>query len=240
MAKVQKYELIVVFDSQGDESEIRREFDVVQSILENRAENFLGRAEWGYKEFKFPIKKRTSGHYVYYLFKAEPDFPVQLGHALKMNEKVLRHILVRANANSEEYLNKLDQAAPIAETIAPVEEPPTELLEEPVEELLEEPTEEQIDVEAQDLEETTDISDTEETAVVEDMSIAEETPPTIEEVPVVEEVSAAENASIIEEGSISEEPVEKSAEETSLPEESDDEKMENGGINNDNEEEKEG
>ncbi len=104
MANEQSYELLVIFDAKVEEADIKREFDIVQSLIENRAAKFLGRAEWGLRDFQFPIKRRTSGHYVYYLFQAHPDFPTQLSHALKMDEKVLRHMIIKGNTKSEGYL----------------------------------------------------------------------------------------------------------------------------------------
>jgi len=121
MAKVQKYELMVIFDSQGDEDEIRREFDVVQSLVEKRATEFIGRAVWGLKEFKYPIKKRQSGYYVYYVFKAGPDAPPQISEALKMDEMVLRHLIVRGDENSEKYLGILESGS-AAQTEPPAQE----------------------------------------------------------------------------------------------------------------------
>jgi len=113
MAKEQTYELVVIFDSQGEESEIKREFDVVQSLIEKRSKEFIGRAEWGLKELKYPIKKRKSGYYVYYLFNADVSVPTQIAHALKMDEKVLRHLIVKANQNSAGYLDKLEEETDI-------------------------------------------------------------------------------------------------------------------------------
>jgi len=107
MAKEQLYELFVIFDSQSDEAEIRREFDVVQSLIEKRSAQFFGRAEWGLRNFTYPIKKRTSGHYVYYLFKAGADAPALISTALKMDEKVLRYMVVRAKPNSQDFLTNM-------------------------------------------------------------------------------------------------------------------------------------
>ncbi|MCD6530915.1 30S ribosomal protein S6 [bacterium] len=121
MAKVQKYELMVIFDSQRDEEDIRREFDVVQSLVEKRATEFIGRAVWGLKEFKYPIKKRQSGYYVYYVFKAGPDAPPQISEALKMDEIVLRHLIVRGDENSEKYLGILESGS-AAQTETPAQE----------------------------------------------------------------------------------------------------------------------
>ena len=140
MAKEQIYELMVIFDSRGDETEINREFDVVQSLIERHSTEFIGRADWGLKEFKYPIKKRSSGYYVYYLFKAKTDVPVELSHTLKMNEKVLRHMIIAGNSRSASYLDKLQsEPKPRAEYTKPPETtsehiPSENKAEEPVEE----------------------------------------------------------------------------------------------------------
>ncbi|MCD6594559.1 30S ribosomal protein S6 [bacterium] len=155
MAKEKIYELMVIFDSQGDEAEIHREFDVVQSLVEKRSTEFIGRADWGLKEFKYPITKRNSGYYVYFLFKAEIDTPVQLAHALKMNEKILRHMIIAGNSRSVEYLNKL-HSEPIhkIEHTEPVEPVKEEL---PIIEKAVEPPVENETIEVSKEEETQDV-----------------------------------------------------------------------------------
>jgi small subunit ribosomal protein S6 len=100
MASEQLYELVVIFDGKGEESEIMREFDIVQSLVERKSVELLGRVDWGLRNFMFPIKKKTSGYYVYYLFKGLGDSTGQISNALKMDEKILRHMIVRCNANA--------------------------------------------------------------------------------------------------------------------------------------------
>ena len=109
MAKENLYELVVIFDSQGEEEQIKREFDIVQSLIEKRCSKFVGRAEWGLQKFVYPIKKRTEGYYVYYLFGADADVPGALSSALKMDEKILRHLIVKAKSTAQDYLEMAQQ-----------------------------------------------------------------------------------------------------------------------------------
>ncbi len=118
MARQNLYELVVIFDSQGDEMDIKREFDIVQSLIERRSVEFLGRVDWGLKNFAYPIRKRKSGYYVYYLFKANVEIPAQLSMALKMDEKVLRHLIIRAKSSAKTYLQSA-KAEPVKDKFEP-------------------------------------------------------------------------------------------------------------------------
>lgn len=118
MARQNLYELVVIFDGQGDETDIKREFDIIQSLIERKSVEFLGRLDWGLKNFAYPIRKRKSGYYVYYLFKANVDIPAQLSMALKMDEKVLRHLIIKAKSSAKTYLQSA-KIEPIKEKFEP-------------------------------------------------------------------------------------------------------------------------
>jgi len=133
MGKSQLYEIIVIFDPHGEESDLKRETDVVQSLIEKHSEEFIGRTDWGMIDFVYPIRKRTSGYYVYYLFKGSKDTPALISSALKMDEKVLRYLIVRAKSNAVEYLKRKQQEAEqvvrteeISEEVEVTEEAPLE------------------------------------------------------------------------------------------------------------------
>ncbi len=133
MGKSQLYEIVVIFDPHGEESDLKRETDVVQSLIEKHSEEFIGRTDWGMIDFVYPIRKRTSGYYVYYLFKGSKDTPALISSALKMDEKVLRYLIVRAKSNAVEYLKRKQQEAEqvvrteeISEEVEVTEEAPSE------------------------------------------------------------------------------------------------------------------
>lgn len=51
--------------------------------------------DWGARDLAYPIKKQKKGWYVHYLFSSEPATVAQLDKNLKIEEDILRYLLVR-------------------------------------------------------------------------------------------------------------------------------------------------
>ena len=50
---------------------------------------------WGARDLAYPIKKQTKGYYVHFEFETEPKVVVDLDKSLKVEENILRFLLVR-------------------------------------------------------------------------------------------------------------------------------------------------
>lgn len=50
---------------------------------------------WGTRDLAYPIKRQTKGWYAHYLFSAEPKVINSLDKSLKIEEDILRYLLVR-------------------------------------------------------------------------------------------------------------------------------------------------
>lgn len=50
---------------------------------------------WGNKDLAYPIKHFKKGYYAHYLFSAEPSSIASLDKSLKLEEDILRYLLVR-------------------------------------------------------------------------------------------------------------------------------------------------
>ncbi len=50
---------------------------------------------WGSRDLSYPIMHATKGFFAHYLFSAEPDAIAPLDKAVKLDEDVLRYLLVR-------------------------------------------------------------------------------------------------------------------------------------------------
>lgn len=50
---------------------------------------------WGVRDMAFPIKRQNKGYYVHYFFEADPQVARTLDNDLKMEEDIIRHLLVR-------------------------------------------------------------------------------------------------------------------------------------------------
>jgi len=50
---------------------------------------------WGAKDLAYPIKKQTKGYYAHFTFETDPAVAKGLDGALKVEDDILRYLLVR-------------------------------------------------------------------------------------------------------------------------------------------------
>lgn len=87
------YELLFVLDPDLDEEQKAALVETVKSVINNGGE--AGEADvWGDRRLAYSINKKNTGYYVVMPFKAEADLPKELDRRLRINENVMRHIIV--------------------------------------------------------------------------------------------------------------------------------------------------
>lgn len=79
------------------EPELQKE--ELKKLLE-KIKSFFGKAkvsqekDYGVKDLAYPIKKRSRGIYYWFLFEVEPEEIFEIEKKIKLEEKILRHLLV--------------------------------------------------------------------------------------------------------------------------------------------------
>ena len=101
---------MLIITPDHDESQTETLIENVKGIIEQNG-NIVHIDNWGKRRLSYPIRKRTEGYYVIYVFECETSFVVQLNQALRVNEAILRHMIVLF----EDDLEKL-KATPDEET----------------------------------------------------------------------------------------------------------------------------
>ena len=87
------YELLFVLDPSLDEETKANLVEAVKNIINTEGE--AGEADvWGERKLAYKINKKTTGYYVVLPFKAEADLPKEIDRRLRINENVMRHIIV--------------------------------------------------------------------------------------------------------------------------------------------------
>jgi small subunit ribosomal protein S6 len=51
--------------------------------------------QWGLRDLTYSIQKKNKGYYIHYLFESEPSTIANLDKALKIDEDIIRYLLVR-------------------------------------------------------------------------------------------------------------------------------------------------
>ena len=87
------YELLFVLDPGLDEEQKASLIEKVKDVINAGGE--AGEPDvWGDRRLAYNIGKKNTGYYVVVPFKAEADLPKELDRRLKINESVMRHIIV--------------------------------------------------------------------------------------------------------------------------------------------------
>jgi small subunit ribosomal protein S6 len=93
---VRDYELMVVLDPNLDESAIEALNTRIQTLVTQRGGVVENVDSWGRKRLAYPIKRFRDGVYILSRLQLQPTGAAEIERALKLNESVIRHLLVRA------------------------------------------------------------------------------------------------------------------------------------------------
>ena len=87
------YELLFVLDPSLDEEAKAGLIERVKEVINAGGE--AGEADvWGDRKLAYNIGKKSTGYYVVLPFKADAELPKELDRRLRINESVMRHIIV--------------------------------------------------------------------------------------------------------------------------------------------------
>jgi len=90
------YELAVIFDASLEEEKIDKEIEKQTTLLEKEKCEITSIDKWGVKTLAYPIKKQDKGFYTIIYFKGTSDVIPEVDRINKINDKVLRHMVVKS------------------------------------------------------------------------------------------------------------------------------------------------
>ena len=89
------YEVMVIFDVELEDADIRERVDRVLELIRSRGDN-PGRVDyWGRRTFAYEMKHRTEGYYVLLEATAEPATMSEVDRLFALEDAVLRHKVLR-------------------------------------------------------------------------------------------------------------------------------------------------
>ena len=87
------YEVVYIFDPSLDEETINQKLAHFQTLVQV-AGNEAQFNHWGKRTLAYPIRKHDTGYYVVANFDAEPTALPEFERALKLDDAVIRHLVV--------------------------------------------------------------------------------------------------------------------------------------------------
>ena len=92
-----RYETVYIFDSALDEPAITEKLNRLHSLLTKEGKGTLANvSHWGKRTMAFKIKKKETGYYVVAEYEAAADLLPEYERAVKLDEGVLRYLIVEA------------------------------------------------------------------------------------------------------------------------------------------------
>ena len=112
------YESMFVVDVTDGEDAVKASVEKFVGLINNNAETVYEVNEWGKRRLAYPINDKPEGYYVVVTFKGQPDFPAEFERLCKIDENILRSMVIRLDNEPT-----VKAAEPVVEeTVAPVVE----------------------------------------------------------------------------------------------------------------------
>ena len=106
------YETVFILDPGLDENQIKDEVGKVQDLISDLKGEVVGVEPGGKRRLTYEIKGNREGYYTLITFRSEPSSIPEIERGYKLNEKVLRHIIVRVDQKKiagEEAQDQVEQ-----------------------------------------------------------------------------------------------------------------------------------
>lgn len=93
---IRQYEIVFIFDSALEEAEVNRRLERFYQALKSpeTPEPVTAIAHWGKRTLAYPINRKEVGYYVVVQVDARPDALAEFERLVKLDEGVLRHLIV--------------------------------------------------------------------------------------------------------------------------------------------------
>lgn len=92
--ELRKYELMLIFSGEIPEADFEKELTDVRKLLQENTKGISYEDNWGRRDFAYRMKKQPRGYYVVFNFNAAPEQILELRSNIKLNQKVLRHMML--------------------------------------------------------------------------------------------------------------------------------------------------
>lgn len=88
------YEVVYIFDSVLEESAINERLERFHALIHQEGAEAPRVNHWGKRTLAYPINKHETGYYVVAQFDAAPEALPEFERAIKLDDGVLRHLVV--------------------------------------------------------------------------------------------------------------------------------------------------
>lgn len=89
------YEVLYIIDAALDEESTNAQVEKISNLVTESKGEVEKVDLWGKRRLAYPIDYKNEGYYVLMNIKADPAFPEELERNFRINEQILRYMVVR-------------------------------------------------------------------------------------------------------------------------------------------------
>ena len=91
------YELALIVDTQLSDEDVDETVKRYETLLGEQGAQVVNVDRWGSRKLAYEIRKRQQGDYTFFLFQAEPANIEAIDRACRLDEAVLRHLVLQTD-----------------------------------------------------------------------------------------------------------------------------------------------
>ncbi|MBM7872184.1 small subunit ribosomal protein S6 [Clostridium pascui] len=92
---MRKYETIFILNPSLDEEAVKATVEKFKGAIESNGGVVENVDFWGRRKLAYEINKISEGYYTLFNFNAGPELPKELDRLFRINDSVIRHIIVK-------------------------------------------------------------------------------------------------------------------------------------------------
>ena len=109
------YEIVYVFDATLDEDSVNKKLEAFHPLLLGKNGEVGAVDHWGTRQMAYPVKKQGTGYYVVAQIRAEVDGLPEFERVLRLDEDLLRYLLVLNEGEPTTGHSLLGEPPPVRE-----------------------------------------------------------------------------------------------------------------------------
>lgn len=107
-----QYETIFVMTPVLSDEQLKETVNNYKTFLKEKGAEIVHEDNWGLRKLAYPIKKKSTGFYFLFEFKAEGNVISELELAYKRDERLLRFLTVKLDAHAQAFNDKFRNKKP--------------------------------------------------------------------------------------------------------------------------------
>lgn len=116
------YETIFITSPLVTDSQLKESVARFKELMTRNGAEIIYEEDWGLKKFAYPIKKKSTGYYHLFEYKADAEFVQKFETEFNRDEKILRYLTVKLDKYAIEYNERRKKGGKRFSVVVPEEQ----------------------------------------------------------------------------------------------------------------------